>query len=167
MYTVNKGTPVWIEGKIVGSRILYAFVSAFFDSERKSFFFVFFSDTNPIRDRFLVGGRHESVPMRLLNRCWEKEKQACYLCRSWRFVVRKLVSKTVGSYFQAVDDLLVWLKSTQLLIDWKLNDRDSLKTFARLGLLGYVYMYVYVYVDSTIYQFHISKMIFRNFNELD
>lgn len=150
MYTVNKGTPVWIEGKIVGSRILYAFVSAFFDSERKSFFFVFFSDTNPIRDRFLVGGRHESVPMRLLNRCWEKEKQACYLCRSWRFVVRKLVSKTVGSYFQAVDDFLVWLKSTQLLIDWKLNDRDSLKTFARLGLLDYVYVCICRFNDISI-----------------
>lgn len=150
MYTVNKGTPVWIEGKIVGSRILYAFVSAFFDSERKSFFFVFFSDTNPIRDRFLVGGRHESVPMRLLNSCWEKEKQACYLCRSWRFVVRKLVSKTVGSYFQAVDDLLVWLKSTQLLIDWKLNDRDSLKTFARLGLLDYVYVCICRFNDISI-----------------
>lgn len=150
MYTVNKGTPVWIEGKIVGSRILYAFVSAFFDSERKSFFFVFFSDTNPIRDRFLVGGRHESVPMRLLNRCWEKEKQACYLCRSWRFVVRKLVSKTIGSYFQAVDDLLVWLKSTQLLIDWKLNDRDSLKTFARLGLLDYVYVCICRFNDISI-----------------
>lgn len=114
------------------------------------FFFVFFSDTNPIRDRFLVGGRHESVPMRLLNRCWEKEKQACYLCRSWRFVVRKLVSKTVGSYFQAVDDLLVWLKSTQLLIDWKLNDRDSLKTFARLGLLGYVYVCICRFNDISI-----------------